>query len=171
MQEKQTSLLTNGVILSLLATLCCLLWGSAFPCVKIGYHLFAISSGDSASQILFAGCRFAGSGILTILFGSIRAKKFLRPHKEGSFRRILMLSLFQTVLQYVLFYLGLARTSGVKSSIIEGANVFVTILVACLIFRQEALTWQKILGCILGFSGVVLANFNHSLLTLQFSFW
>ena len=32
--------------------------GSAFPCVKIGYRLFEITSEDVATQILFAGCRF-----------------------------------------------------------------------------------------------------------------
>lgn len=34
--------------------------------------------------------------------------------------------------QYLLFYIGLAHTSGVKASIIEALNVFVAILVASL---------------------------------------
>ena len=37
------------------ALLCCLLWGSAFPCIKIGYRLFEVDAADTASQILFAG--------------------------------------------------------------------------------------------------------------------
>ena len=37
------------------ALLCCLLWGSAFPCIKIGYRLFEVDAADTASQILF--CR------------------------------------------------------------------------------------------------------------------
>ena len=68
--------------------------------------------------------------------------------------------MLQTVLQYLFFYIGLAHTSGVKASIIEGLNVFVAILVASLIFRQENLTARKILGCILGFAGVVLVNLS-----------
>ena len=47
-----------------------------------------------------------------------------------------------------------------KSSIIEGANVFISILVASLVFRQERFTGQKILGCLVGFAGVVLVNWT-----------
>lgn len=35
------------------ALLCCLLWGSAFPCIKIGYRLFEVDAADTASQIPF----------------------------------------------------------------------------------------------------------------------
>ncbi|MFR3877619.1 MAG: hypothetical protein ACLTYW_05190 [Collinsella sp.] len=42
-----------GLILGCLV--CCALWGSAFPCIKIGYGLFGIPAHDSASQLLFAG--------------------------------------------------------------------------------------------------------------------
>lgn len=34
-----------------LALLCCFLWGSAFPSIKVGYALFDISADDSYSQI------------------------------------------------------------------------------------------------------------------------
>ncbi len=52
----------------------------------------------------------------------------------------------QTIAQYVFFYIGLAHTTGVKASIVEGVNVFVAIIVASLIFRQEKLTVKKIVG-------------------------
>ena len=29
------------------ALVCCFLWGSAFPCIKIGYSLFSIGASDS----------------------------------------------------------------------------------------------------------------------------
>ena len=45
------------------AMLCCLLWGSAFPCIKIGYGMWNIESVDTSSQILFAGMRFVLAGI------------------------------------------------------------------------------------------------------------
>lgn len=44
---------TWGVLV--LNLVCCLLWGSAFPCIKIGYRVFGIASGDTGSQLLFAG--------------------------------------------------------------------------------------------------------------------
>ena len=44
---------TPGLVLG--CTFACLLWGSAFPCIKIGYGLFGIASTDVASIIAFAG--------------------------------------------------------------------------------------------------------------------
>lgn len=150
-------------IVILLAMFCCLLWGSAFPCIKIGYQLFDIASGDTASQILFAGSRFALAGMMVIITFSIMNRKFIKPSNPG---KIMVLSIFQTVLQYVPFYIGLAHTTGVKASIINGAGVFVTILVACLIFHQEKLTSRKIIGSLLGFIGVALVNLTGNTLDL-----
>lgn len=141
----------------LLAMVCCLLWGSAFPAIKIGYRLFDIASDDTAGQILFAGLRFTFAGFLVILIGSLLGRKLLLPSKS-SMGKIVWLSIFQTILQYLFFYIGLANTAGVKGSIINGSNVFLSILAASLIFRQEKLTIQKIAGCLIGFAGVVVIN-------------
>ena len=151
------------------ALLCCLLWGSAFPCIKIGYEMFQIPSDAVGSQILFAGYRFTLAGILAIIFGSVLSRKLLIPQKE-SWGKILKLSSFQTVGQYLFFYIGLAHTSGVKASIIEGVNVFIAILAASLIFRQEKLTMSKIYGCVIGFLGVVLVNVTKSGIDMNMSF-
>ncbi|MDD7740109.1 MAG: DMT family transporter [Lachnospiraceae bacterium] len=141
------------------ALLCCLLWGSAFPGIKIGYRLFGIGADDTAAQILFAGCRFVLAGILAVFLGSISGRKFLIPQKEA-IGPVLWLSLLQTVLQYVFFYVGLAHTSGVKASVVEAMNVFVAILVASILFHQERLTTKKMIGCAVGFLGVVIINLN-----------
>ena len=155
---KQDTLQRNWVVV-LLALVCCLLWGSAFPCVKIGYRLFSIATDDTASQILFAGVRFTLAGILTIAIGSAISRKMLVPAKT-SWGMVGKLCLFQTVIQYLLFYIALAHTSGVKGSIITASNVFFAILISSLIFHYESLGKWKILGCLIGFSGVVLINLN-----------
>lgn len=160
MKEK-TQFMQKTVVVWLGAMLCCVLWGSAFPCIKIGYELFQIPSEDVAAQILFAGYRFTLAGIFTILLGSLIQRKLLLPKKD-CLGKITKLSLLQTVAQYLLFYIGLAHTSGVKASIIEGVNVFIAILVASLLFHQEKLTGRKIAGCIVGFGGVVLINLTGS---------
>lgn len=157
------------VVVWLGALLCCALWGSAFPCIKLGYRYFQIASDDTASQILFAGCRFALAGVLAIAIGSILGKRLLLPRKSA-WGKIAMLSLFQTIIQYVFFYVGLANTTGVKASIIEGVNVFIAILVASLLFHQEKLTARKLLGCAVGFAGVVLVNVTGSGLDMSFRF-
>lgn len=163
---KQNKLSWTPVVV-LLAGVCCLLWGSAFPCIKIGYRLFGIESGEVMSQILFAGTRFALAGFMVIVFFSAKNKKIKTPSCPA---KIATLSWFQTILQYVPFYIGLAHTTGVKSSIINGSAVFVTILVSCLVFGQEKLTGKKILGSTLGFMGIVIVNLVGNGLDLSVSF-
>ena len=141
------------------AMLCCLLWGSAFPCIKIGYGLWNIESADTSAQILVAGMRFVLAGILAVIFGSLLEGKFIKPEK-GCAGKIVWLAMLQTVIQYLFFYIGLAHTSGVKASIIEAVNVFVAIIVSGFIFHQENVTAKKMLGCLVGFAGVVLINMN-----------
>lgn len=170
MKETKEVWMQKTVVVWLGALLCCVLWGSAFPCIKIGYQLFEIGAKDVATQILFAGARFFLAGVLAILIGSVRNKKPLLPRK-GAIGRIVWLSFLQTVLQYLFFYIGLAHTSGVKASIIEGVNVFIAILVASLIFHQEKLTARKMIGCVIGFAGVVLVNVNGSGMDAGISFF
>ena len=149
------SKLSKTSVVILLAMFCCFLWGSAFPCIKTGYELFDIKNGETASQILFAGIRFVMAGVMVIVAFSLINKKIVKP---GSPAKIIKLSIFQTILQYVFFYIGLANTTGVKSSIITGSGTFLTILVSCLFFKQEKLTGKKVLGSILGFAGVIVVN-------------
>lgn len=161
--------LSKTWVVCLLASVSCFFWGSAFPGVKIGYEWFQIASGDAAAQILFAGCRFFLAGILVIAFGSAVSGHFLKPvGREWS--HAALISLFQTVLQYLLFYIGLAHTAGTKASIIVGSNVFIAIMTASLIFHQEKLTREKLAGCLIGFAGVVLINLTPGGLSLAVSF-
>jgi len=158
--ENKQGLWNKTYFVVLMATICCMLWGSAFPCIKIGYELFNISSASTASQILFAGIRFALSGVLVILTGSALNKKFLLPNSLRSLAYCLLLCLFQTVGQYIFFYIGLAHTTGSNGAIVEATNTFFTILWACLIFRTEKISFWKMAGCFVGFAGVCLIELH-----------
>lgn len=125
--------------------------------LKIGYDLFAIPNNDTATQILFAGIRFTLAGIFAVIAGSISSKKILMPEKTDIVP-VFILSLFQTILQYFFFYIGLANTSGVKASVIIGANVFIVILISCLVFRTEKITVRKLIGSAIGFCGIIIIN-------------
>ena len=169
MSGRAGRLFQNRIILCLCALACTALWGSAFPCIKIGYSLFSIDSSDTASVILFAGIRFCGAGVLTILFGSLGQKNFLHP-SCGSWGRVIVLCLFQTVIQYTLFYIGLAHTTGVKGSILQGCGTLFAILFSCILFADEHFTPARISGCAAGFAGMVLVNLTGSSLTGGFTF-
>lgn len=157
--DKKEKFLSNSINVCLIAILCCGLWGSAFPSIKIGYSLFDIQGGDYPSQILFAGIRFTLAGALIIVFGSIISKRLLFP-KKSSFVKIPVLSMLQTVLQYVFFYIGLANATGTKSSVINSVSVFFAVIISAAIFKQDRLTVKKAIGCIIGFLGVVIINFS-----------
>ncbi len=137
------------------AVFCCVLWGSASPAIKIAYELFRIGPDDTASRIMLAGARFMIAGVMTIVFGSILAKKFLVPKRE-SWKNVAILALVQTVGQYYFFFMALANTSGVRGSIINASGNFIAILFAVYIFRFEKMTLKKMLGCLIGFAGILL---------------
>ena len=155
--NKKQSIFSNTVIMTLIALLCCALWGSATPAIKTGYKLLRVSG--VASIMLFAGMRFFLAGILTIIIFSLGERRFLKPQKEN-IPRILTVSAFQTVIQYIFFYLGLAYTSGVKGTVASGSGAFFAVLIASLIFKQEKLTFKKIFACTIGFVGIVIMNLD-----------
>lgn len=153
------SKLSKPYMIWLVASFCCLLWGSAFPAIKAGYAALDIASSDTFSIILFAGVRFFGAGVLTLIIFSALEKKPLVPKKK-ELPKIAVLSVFQTVLQYLFFYLGLAFASGSRASIVNSTSVFFAILIASLLFRQEKLTATKIIGSVVGFAGVILVSLD-----------
>ncbi len=155
--------LTKTPVVIVLAVFCCALWGSAFPSVKIGYQLFNIPSTATNQQLLFAGMRFFLAGTLVILTASVGSHTLLIPKKRTTLYKIMMLASMQTILQYVFFYIGLAHTTGSKASIVEAMNVFFSVLVTVIIFRMEKLTIAKVIGCIIGFAGVVLVNLGDGI--------
>ncbi len=138
-----------------LAMVSCALWGSAFAFVKLGYELFAVESGNTAQQLLFAGMRFTLAGVL-VLAGTALVRHRLPLPSRADVAPIIFLALSQTVVQYACFYIGLAHASGTNSSLVQGTSAFVQIVLASLVFGQEQLTVRKLVGCALGLGGVAL---------------
>lgn len=101
---------TPGLLAACLGA--CFLWGSAFPCIKIGYGLFGIDASDVASIIAFAGVRFLISGTMVTLAMSVARRRPYVPAR-ADWSCAAKLSVFQTSLQYLLFYVGLSRCAGV----------------------------------------------------------
>lgn len=155
---KKTEIYSNKLFVAAGAIFSCLLWGIATPVVKIGYGY--MENQNIASVTLFAGVAFILSGILTVLYQSIVSKKFAYPSSKNAWVGVGKIAVLQTVLQYVLSFIGLLETTAVKATILKGSETFFAILVASLLFRQEKLTLKKMLICVIGFTGVVIANLD-----------
>lgn len=168
MADQKRPFLETGLGVVLIAILCNLLWGSAIPFINLGYRCFAVESADTPSQILFAGVRFMMAGALTVLICSVIRRRLALP-KKGGFHRVAALAMTQTVTQYFLFYVSLAHTEAVKSSIIQGLNSFVVILVACYLFHTERMTRRKALGGLLGIGSVFAVQLNGHGVSADFS--
>ena len=153
--EQKPVIWTRFPVVFFAALFCCILWGSASPAIKIAYQLFQIPADDTASRIILAGTRFAIAGVMTIAFGSLLSHKMLIPKKEA-WTKIGALSLVQTVGQYYFFFMALAHTSGVRGSIINASSNFIAILFAAYLFRFEKMTLRKLVGCVVGFAGIIL---------------
>jgi drug/metabolite transporter (DMT)-like permease len=152
----QTSIFADRRALIAVATLCCLLWGSAVPAVKFGYGLIGIASGDTASLLLFAGMRFSLAGLMLLAYGLATGRQVWAAPKR--FGELALLGFGQTVVQYVCYYIGLAHTTAVKTSILSSSLVFFSVILAHFIYTDDKLNGRKVIGVLLGFAGVVAVN-------------
>ncbi len=150
------------------ATLCCLLWGSAYPAIKSGYEIFQIATDDIPSKMLFAGYRFLFAGLLLLLFAMAQRKPVARLNNR-QYGQLALLGLTQTTLQYAFFYIGLAFTTGVKGSIMNATGTFFSVLLAHFIYHNDKLSYNKAIGCVLGFAGVMIVNFNGGVSDFNFT--
>lgn len=159
---------TNKKFLIITAVLCCFLWGSAFPAVKIGYKLLNISNADIPSELLFAGYRFTLAGIIVLIISALTGNNILKLSKKNT-ENLFLLGIIQTTLQYIFFYIGLANTTGVKGSVMNSTGAFFSVILAHFIYKNDKLSINKVIGCLLGFAGVIIINFNTDLLIFSFS--
>lgn len=150
------------------AAFCCLLWGSAYPAIKSGYEIFQIAVDDIPSKVVFAGYRFLFAGILLLLFMLVQSKPLGRLSTR-QFGQVALLGVTQTSLQYVFFYVGLAFTTGVKGSIMNATGTFFSVLLAHFLYQNDKLSFNKSLGCVLGFTGVMVVNLSSGSLDFSFS--
>ena len=165
---KPSTLFTDRKLVFMWATLCCLLWGSAYPAIKNGYLLFNIEADDIPTKLVFAGYRFVGAGLVLLVIALLRGTPLGLPDRRTA-GQVALLGLMQTTLQYVFFYIGLTHATGVKSSIMNATGTFFSVLLAHYIYKNDRLSYRKALGCVVGFVGVMVVNFSDGLLSFEFT--
>lgn len=152
----------------ILATLSCLLWGSAFPSLKVSYAALDIGSAGYAVKLQFAGYRFFLAAVYLLVF-VVATKRSLKID-ASVIKSLIVLGLVQTSLQYLFFYNGLANTTGVKGSIMTSLGTFFSIVLPHFYYANDKMTKQKWAGLSLGFLGVIYINISKGPITGGFSF-
>ncbi len=157
-KSKLDQFFSHPVASILLAMTVNMLWGCAFPFIKIGYELFTVDTANVSNILVFAGTRFTTSGLIVLLGASIvRRKLLLLPLKKSSLK-VVGVGLLQTSFQYAFYYSSVAYLTGKVGSLLNtSASFFAVILAHFLYGDKDRLTKRKALGCLVGFLGVVLA--------------
>jgi drug/metabolite transporter (DMT)-like permease len=157
---KNQKFLTRKLNIIIIAVFCCVLWGSAYPVLKVSYHELGIGAADVNSKILLAGMRFFIAAILLLgfMFFGLRTKLKL---PKRNLLEVFTLGVLQTTLQYFFFYNGLGNTTGINGSILGSMGTFFVVLLAHFIYRNDKISWNKTIGLITGFSGIIIMNWSN----------
>lgn len=156
---KQKNLWTNKYFVALTATIACILWGSAFPVLKITYAELGLTADDTASRVVLAGGRFLLAALLLFVLLKLVFRQSIRLQGEYIVP-VVSLGLFQTGLQYFFFYNGLAFTGGIKGAVLNALGNFLVVIFAHFIYKDDRLNPGKIIGIITGFAGIILINWH-----------
>lgn len=142
---------------AILAIICAVGWSMAYPLIKVGYGIFEIPSNDLGGKLLFAGVRFLLAGLLVSAFCACRKTKLeLKSKKDVSW--LLLLALVNTTLHYMFAYIGLSNNTSGRSTILDSMSGFFLIFLSTVFFADDKLNKRKVIGCVMGFAGIVLIN-------------
>lgn len=133
-------------------------WGWAYPLIKLGFAEFGVTPDMTGSKMLFAGLRFALSGLIILAVAWQLKKPFgLRRTADRPF--IVLFALLNTTLHYAFFYFGLSHSQGARAAILNSLGVFLVVILASLFFPStDRFTPRKALGCVVGLAGILALN-------------
>lgn len=142
---------------SIFALTAAIVWGWAYPLIKLGFAEFQITPDMTASKMLFAGIRFFFSGLI-ILGVALKTQKDFKVRKATDWWFILVFALLNTTFHYAFFYFGLSHSAGSRAAILNSLSVFSVVVLACIFFKSDKMTIRKIVGCVIGFCGILALN-------------
>jgi len=157
MNNNKSSIFQRPAWVATFALTAAMAWGWAYPLIKLGFVEFDITQEMTGSKILFAGIRFALSGLIILTIARLTGRCF-RVARPTAWGYVLLFALLNTTLHYACFYIGLSNSEGARAAILNAMGVFLLVLLACLFFKTDRLTAGKVVGCAVGFTGVLILN-------------
>lgn len=157
---RKENIINSKVKTVLLSLIVMAIWGSLFPFIKIGYKAFEINSSSVSEILLFAGARFALCGIIILVISFLKKDKIAAP-KIKNIVIFALIGLFAIILHYGFTYIGLSMTDSSKTALIKQLGSLVYVCFAFLFFKEEKFSVWKIVGAIVGFSGIIAINYGN----------
>lgn len=157
MQQTKTSIFQRPAWVVVFALTAAIAWGWAFPLIKVGFSAFGIAPDMTGSKMLFAGIRFATAGLIVLTVAHSSGRSF-STCKTSDWTFILAFTLMNTTLHYFFFYVGMSHSEGARAAILNSLSTFLVVMLACACFKSDRLTQRKLLGCAVGFSGILTLN-------------
>ncbi len=134
-------------------------WGWAYPLIKLGFAEFGITPDQTGSKMLFAGVRFAISGLIILAMAKGANRSFVMSTGMRGWAFILIFALLNTSIHYACFYIGLSHSAGSRAAILNSLSVFTLVILACVAYPStDRLNASKVVGCVLGFVGILALN-------------
>jgi drug/metabolite transporter (DMT)-like permease len=161
MEPAKTSIFQRPVWVTVFALTAAIAWGWAFPLIKIGFSAFGITADMTGSKMLFAGIRFAAAGLIVLAVARSSGRSF-KTDIRRNWWFILVFALMNTALHYFFFYIGMSHSEGSRAAILNSLSTFLVVLLACVCFKSDRLTSRKMLGCAIGFGGVLAQNLGRA---------
>lgn len=151
------SIFQRPLWVAIFALTAAVVWGWAYPLIKLGMTEFGITPDMTGSKMLFAGIRFMISGLIILALMRSQGKSFAAK-QSSNWWFILTFAMFNTTLHYAFFYFGLSHSEGSRAAILNSLSVFSVVIMACLFFKSDKFTTAKVVGCVLGFAGILTLN-------------
>lgn len=155
--NKNTSIFQRPFWVVAFALTAAIAWGWAYPLIKLGFAEFGITQVMTGSKMLFAGVRFILAGLIVLAIAAATRRRF-EVAGTGGWLYVLLFALLNTGLHYYFFYVGLSYSDGARAAILNSLGTFLLVLLACMFFKSDKLTSSKIIGCALGFAGIMALN-------------
>lgn len=155
--NKKTPIFQRTVWVVVFALSAAMAWGWAYPLIKLGFAEFQITQLMTGCKMLFAGIRFVLAGLIVLAIAAATRRSFAVAN-GGSWLYVLLFALLNTGLHYYFFYVGLSYSDGARAAILNSLGTFMLVLLACIFFKSDRLTANKIIGCTLGFAGIMALN-------------
>ena len=157
MKDTKVSIFQRPAWVAGLALTAAILWGWAYPLIKLGFGEFRIPPDMTGSKMLFAGIRFCVSGLIILTVARATHRRFSLSGRRDWWY-VLLFSLLNTTFHYAFFYFGLSHSDGARAAILNSMGVFTVVILACVFFKSDRMTVRKAIGCVVGFLGILALN-------------